>query len=88
MKKFIPSLKAMIPFGILCVLAAIFSFTASADSTITIPIEVPKDYPDRKVTMSLKIPAQTEPPQDRISPLTAGKLGFLGASARISQCVG
>ena len=73
MKKFIPSLKAMIPFGILCVLAAIFSFTASADSTITIPIEVPKDYPDRKVTMSLKIPAQTEPltRKDQLKPAIA-----------------
>ncbi len=59
MKKYIPSLKAIIPFGILCILAGIFSFSANADSTITIPI--PKDYPDRKVTLSLRIPAQTEP---------------------------
>ena len=59
MKKYMPSLKALIPFGILCVLAGIFSFSANADSTITIPI--PKDYPDRKVTLSLRIPAQTEP---------------------------
>ena len=59
MKKYLPSLKALIPFGILCVLAGIFSFSANADSTITIPI--PKDYPDRKVTLSLRIPAQTEP---------------------------
>ena len=61
MKKYIPSLKALIPFGILCVFAGIFSFTANADSTITIPIQVPKDYPDRKVTLSLRIPANTEP---------------------------
>ncbi|MBQ2594277.1 MAG: hypothetical protein II567_13485 [Candidatus Riflebacteria bacterium] len=61
MKKYMPSLKALIPFGILCVLAGIFSFSANADSTITIPISVPKDYPDRKVTLSLRIPAQTEP---------------------------
>ena len=61
MKNCVPSFKALIPFGILCLLAGIFSFTASADSTITIPIEVPKDYPDRKVTLSLRIPAQTEP---------------------------
>ncbi len=59
MKKYMPSLKALIPFGILCILAGIFSFSANADSTITIPI--PKDYPDRKVTLSLRIPAQTEP---------------------------
>ena len=61
MKKYLPGFKALIPFGILCVLAGIFSFTANADSTITIPIEVPKDYPDRKVTLSLRIPPNTEP---------------------------
>lgn len=59
MNKYLSSLTAFIPFGVLCVLAGIFSFTANADSTITIP--VPKDYPDRKVTLSLKIPAKTEP---------------------------
>jgi hypothetical protein len=59
MKKYMPSLRALIPFGILCILAGIFAFSANADSTITIPI--PKDYPDRKVTLSLRIPAQTEP---------------------------
>ena len=61
MKKFIPCFKALIPFGILCLLAGIFSFTASADSTITIPIQVPKDYPDRKVKLSLRIPPNAEP---------------------------
>ncbi len=59
MKKFIPGLRALVPFGIMVVLAGVFSFSANADSTITIPI--PKDYPDRNVTLSLRIPAQTEP---------------------------
>jgi hypothetical protein len=59
MTKYIPSLKALIPFGAFCILAGIFSISVKADSTITIPI--PKDYPDRKVTLSLRIPAQTEP---------------------------
>lgn len=59
MKKIIPGLRALVPFGIMVVLAGVFSFSANADSTITIPI--PKDYPDRNVTLSLRIPAQTEP---------------------------
>ncbi len=61
MKKYIPSLKALIPFGILCLLAGIFSFTANADSTITIPIQVPKNYPDRNVKLQLRIPPSAEP---------------------------
>lgn len=59
MKKYISNWKALLPLGALMVLGGIFTFSVNADSTITIP--VPKDYPDRKVTLSLRIPAQTEP---------------------------
>ena len=59
MKKYLPNFTTLIPFFLLCILAGIFSFSANADSTITIPI--PKNNPDRKVTLSLKIPAKTEP---------------------------
>ena len=59
MKKYLPNLKTLVPFSILCVIAGIFSFSANADSTITIPI--PKNNPDRKVTLSLRVPAKTEP---------------------------
>lgn len=59
MKKYITDWKALLPLGAMMVLAGIFTFSVNADSTITIPI--PKDYPDRKVTLSLRIPAQTEP---------------------------
>ena len=59
MKKFVPNLKVLIPFGAFMLCAGIFTFSVNADSTITIP--VPKDYPNRKVTLSLRIPTQTEP---------------------------
>lgn len=59
MKFTIPGLKALVPLGIMAVLAGVFTFSVSADSTITIP--VPEDIKDKQVTISLRIPPNTEP---------------------------
>lgn len=71
MKKFIPGLKTLVPFGLLVAMAGIFCYSVNADSIITIP--VPNPNPDRKVTMSLRIPAQTEPltRQEQLKPAIA-----------------
>ena len=59
MKLTIPGLRALVPLGIMAVLAGIFTFSVSADSTITIP--VPENIKDKQVTLSLRIPPNTEP---------------------------
>lgn len=61
MKSYLPRLKALIPFGTMILLAGVFTFVASADSTISIPVDIPVNNPDRNVTLSLKIPANTQP---------------------------
>ncbi|MDD2999022.1 MAG: hypothetical protein EOM80_08050 [Erysipelotrichia bacterium] len=59
MKNFVPGLKALVPIGMAAVLAGVFTFSVSADSTISIPM--PQDIQDKQVTISLRIPPNTEP---------------------------
>ncbi|MDD3147147.1 MAG: hypothetical protein PHD82_07595 [Candidatus Riflebacteria bacterium] len=59
MNKLLPGLRALVPLGIMAVLAGVFTFTVKADSTITIP--VPQEMRDKQVTISLRIPPNTEP---------------------------
>ncbi|HAE37014.1 MAG TPA: hypothetical protein DCG57_00055 [Candidatus Riflebacteria bacterium] len=59
MKFTIPGLRTLVPLGIMAVLAGVFSYSVSADSTISIPM--PQDIKDKQVTISLRIPPNTEP---------------------------
>ncbi|OGK10477.1 MAG: hypothetical protein A2W80_11510 [Candidatus Riflebacteria bacterium GWC2_50_8] len=59
MKFTIPGLRALVPLGIMAVLAGVFTYSVSADSTISIPM--PEDIKDKQVTISLRIPPNTEP---------------------------
>jgi hypothetical protein len=59
MKLTIPGLRTLVPLGIIAVLAGIFTYSVSADSTISIPM--PQDIKDKQVTISLRIPPNTEP---------------------------
>lgn len=59
MKKLIPGLRLLLPFGLMVVLAGVFTYSVSADSTISIP--VPESMKDKQVTISLRIPPNTEP---------------------------
>lgn len=76
MKLTIPGLKALVPLGIMAVLAGIFTFSVSADSTITIP--VPEDIKDKQVTLSLRIPPNTEPlKRDQSRPTLSSKRSLI-----------
>lgn len=76
MKLTIPGLRALVPLGIMAVLAGIFTFSVSADSTITIP--VPEDIKDKQVTLSLRIPPNTEPlKRDQSRPTLASKRSLI-----------
>lgn len=55
-----PGLKLLVPFGMVGILAGIFSYTVNADSTITIPVPE-RACSDKSVTLSLRIPPNTEP---------------------------
>ncbi len=59
MSKLLPGLRTLVPLGMMVVLAGVFTFSAKADSTITIP--VPQEIRDKQVTLSLRIPPNTEP---------------------------
>lgn len=59
MKKLIPSLRMLLPLGLMLILAGVFTYNVSADSTISIP--VPENIKDKQVTISLRIPPNTEP---------------------------
>lgn len=59
MKKIISGLRALVPFGAMVVLAGVFTYSVKADSTISIPM--PQDIKDKQVTISLRIPPNTEP---------------------------
>lgn len=59
MKNLLKGLRPIVPLGMMVALAGIFSYTVSADSTITIP--VPQEIRDKQVTLSLRIPPNTEP---------------------------
>lgn len=60
MKVSFPGLKLLVPFGVVGMLAGIFSYTVNADSTITIPVPERAAH-DKSVTLSLRIPPNTEP---------------------------
>ena len=59
MKNLLKGLRPIIPLGMMVALAGVFTFSVSADSTITIP--VPQEIRDKQVTLSLRIPPNTEP---------------------------
>ncbi|HQG27996.1 MAG TPA: hypothetical protein PLY73_05515, partial [Candidatus Ozemobacteraceae bacterium] len=60
MKGFFPGLKLLVPFGVVGILAGMFSYSVNADSTITIPVPE-RAAADKSVTLSLRIPPNTEP---------------------------
>ncbi|PKL48784.1 MAG: hypothetical protein CVV42_08250 [Candidatus Riflebacteria bacterium HGW-Riflebacteria-2] len=60
----------------MAVLAGIFTFSVSADSTISIP--VPENVKDKQVTLSLRIPPNTEPlKRDQSKPTLASKRSLI-----------
>lgn len=59
MRKHLPGLRTLLTLCFLFLLAGIFTYEVSADSTITIP--VPESMKDKQVTISLRIPPNTEP---------------------------
>ncbi len=59
MKNLLKGLRPIVPLGMMVALAGIFTWSVSADSTITIP--VPQEIRDKQVTLSLRIPPNTEP---------------------------
>jgi len=59
MKKILPGLRTMVSLGAMVALAGVFTYSVKADSTITIP--VPQEMRDKQVTISLRIPPNTEP---------------------------
>lgn len=76
MKFALPGLRTLVPLGAMVVLAGIFSFSVSADSTITIP--VPEDIKDKQVTLSLRIPPNTEPlTRDQSRPKMSSKRSLI-----------
>jgi len=60
MARTIPHIGFMIPLGMISIIAAIFAYSANADSTLTIPVPE-KAAKDKKITLSLRIPPNTEP---------------------------
>ncbi len=60
MKGSFPGSRLIVPLGMVGVLAGLFSYTVNADSTITIPVPE-KAALDKQVTLSLRIPPNTEP---------------------------
>jgi predicted transcriptional regulator len=59
MKKLVPGLKSVLMFSLMLILAGIYTYKVGADSTITLP--VPENIDDKQVTISLRIPPNTEP---------------------------
>jgi hypothetical protein len=59
MRKRLSGFRFLLPFVLLIILAGIYSYRVKADSTITIP--VPESVKDKQVTISLRIPPNTEP---------------------------
>ncbi len=59
MKNLLKGLRPIVPLGMMVALAGVFTWSVSADSTITIP--VPQEIRDKQVTLSLRIPPNTEP---------------------------
>ncbi|NLI78500.1 MAG: hypothetical protein GX442_18930 [Candidatus Riflebacteria bacterium] len=60
MSRFLPGSRVWLPLIGLSLLAAVFAYTAQADSTLTIP--VPEEAArNKKVTLTLRIPPKTEP---------------------------
>ncbi len=76
MKLTIPGLRFLVPLGMMAVLAGVFTFSVSADSTISIP--VPEDIKDKQVTLSLRIPPNTEPlKRDQSKPSLSSKRSLI-----------
>lgn len=72
----IPGLRALVPLGIMAVLAGIFTYSVSADSTLSIPM--PEDIKDKQVTISLRIPPNTEPlKRDQAKPNMSSKRSMI-----------
>lgn len=72
MKNLIPGFRALVPLGMMAVLAGVFTFSVKADSTISIPM--PQDIQDKQVTISLRIPPNTEPlKRDQSKPKLSSK---------------
>ncbi len=72
MKNLIPGFRALVPLGMMAVLAGVFTFSVKADSTISIPM--PQDIQDKQVTISLRIPPNTEPlKRDQSKPQLSSK---------------
>lgn len=76
MKKMIPGLRALVPLGMMAIFAGIFTFSVKADSTISIPM--PQDIQDKQVTISLRIPPNTEPlKRDQSRPAMGSKRSMI-----------
>ena len=59
MKKLVPGLKSVLMLSLMFIVAGIYTYKVDADSTITLP--VPENVDDKQVTISLRIPPNTEP---------------------------
>jgi ribosomal protein L11 len=55
----VSKLRFLLPLSAMIILGACYNYTASADSTISIP--VPESIKDKQVTISLRIPPNTQP---------------------------
>jgi predicted transcriptional regulator len=76
MKFAIPGARALVPFGIMALFAGIFTYSVKADSTLSIPM--PQDIKDKQVTISLRIPPNTEPlNRDQAKPTMASKRSMI-----------
>ncbi|HEY9071877.1 MAG TPA: hypothetical protein VIV61_16580 [Candidatus Ozemobacteraceae bacterium] len=60
MKSMFPGSRLIVPLGMVGLLAGFFTYTVKADSTITIPVPE-RAANDKQVTLSLRIPPNTEP---------------------------
>jgi len=59
MRRYISGLRFLLPLGIIIALSSIYSSNVSADSTISIP--VPANMRNKQVSISLRIPPNTQP---------------------------
>ena len=59
MRRYISGLRFLLPLGIIITLSSVFSSNVSADSIISIP--VPKNMRNKEVSISLRIPPNTQP---------------------------
>ncbi len=72
MKNLLRGMRFLLPLGSMMMLAAVFTYSVKADSTISIPM--PEDFKDKQVTISLRIPPNTEPlKRDQAKPKMASR---------------